>query len=573
MGTRGLGHLGYYQCNTGRGRARPEQEWNRMIDAETYVLIAGGGPVGLTAAIELGWRGVPAVLVNDNLDTVQHPKCNSTNARSMEHFRRLALVPDLRAAALPADLPRATAYVTRFCGAEFARMARPRVDWPTPESPVNISQIRLERVLRAQAECALGGRVHFGWKLLRFDADDKGVVAQVESQAGDRREIKARYLFGIDGAGSMVRKALGITLQGEDGSASRAFMGGTMVSYYIRAPGLVAASRRMPAHMTLVINPELRAMMYAQDAREHWVVHYQVPPGVDWSTVDARAMVRAVIGADVDFDILSGGPWIGGLALVADRYRAGPVFLAGDAAHLFTPLGGLGMNTGIGDVMNLGWKIAAHYRGWAGAGLLDTYEQERRPIGLRNVQLGVACTKVMDGWTVGPDFEADSPEAQMAREEFGARIVAEDRAQYLTVGIQLGERYEGSPIVCPDGTPVPPDPWDRYDPIDRPGSRAPHVRLGPKHALFDEFGPGFTLIDFAGVADTSALEDAARSRGVPLKILPLPDAPDNPYTQPLVLVRPDGHVAWHGDELPDPLALIDRIRGAAGFPPPLAGEG
>ena len=535
-----------------------------MLESETYVLIVGGGPVGLSAAIELGWRGVPALLVNDNLDTAQHPKCNSTNARSMEHFRRLGIASDLRASALPADLPRATSYVTRFCGVEFARMPRPRVDWPTPEPPVNITQMQLERRLRAPAERALGGRVHFGWKLTRFETDEAGVVAQVESaQSGETREIRARYLLGIDGAGSMVRKALGIALQGEDGSASRAFMGGTMLSYYIRSPGLMAASRRTPAHMTLVINPQLRAMMYSQDGRERWVVHYQVPAGVDWNTVDARAMVRAVIGADMDFDIISGGPWIGGLALVAERYGAGPVFLAGDAAHLFTPLGGLGMNTGIGDVMNLCWKIAARYQGWAGDGLLATYEQERRPIGLRNVQLGVACTRVMDGWKVPPDFESDSLAMQAEREKFGARIVEEDRAQYLTVGIQLGERYEGSPIVVPDTTPAPPDRWDHYDPIDRPGARAPHVWLMPQRALFDQFGLGFTLIDFVGSTDTSSLEEAARKRGVPLKILSLPDAPDHPYTKPLVLVRPDGHVAWHGDELPNPFALVDRIRGAA----------
>jgi hypothetical protein len=207
--------------------------------------------------------------------------------------------------------------------------------------------------------------------------------------------------------------------------------------------------------------------MYSQDGRETWVVHYQVPQGIDWRTVDARAIVAAMLGADVPFEIISGGPWTGGLALIAEHYQQGRVFLAGDAAHLFTPLGGLGMNTGIGDVMNLCWKIAAEHQGWAGPRLIDTYEGERRPFGVRNAQLGVECTRVMDRWVPPQDCEADGADAQAAREAFGARIMADDRPQYQTVGLQLGERYEGSPIVWPEATPAPPDHWDRYVPIVR----------------------------------------------------------------------------------------------------------
>ena len=192
-------------------------------------------------------------------------------------------------------------------------------------------------------------------------------VADIEQvTTGERRQIKARYLLGIDGASSTVRRALGFRMIGEDGSAHRAFMGGTMLSYFIRSPTLIARSKRVPSHMTWIINPQMRAMMYSQDGRELWVVHYQVPAGDDWRAVDGRAVIRAMLGADVDFDIVSGGPWTGGLALVAEHYQSGPVFLAGDAAHLFTPLGGLGMNTGIGDVMNLAWKLAAEHQGWAG---------------------------------------------------------------------------------------------------------------------------------------------------------------------------------------------------------------
>jgi 2-polyprenyl-6-methoxyphenol hydroxylase-like FAD-dependent oxidoreductase len=533
------------------------------MNAETFALVVGGGPVGLSAAIELAWRSVPAILVTDKLDTAQHPKCNNTNARSMEHFRRLGIADELRAEGLPGDVARASAYVTRFCGHEFGRLPRPYSDWPTPEIPNNVSQIVLERVLRRCAERQPGSQIHFGWRLESFATHDDHVVAEVEdTQTGERAQIKARYLLGIDGAGSSVRRALGFPMMGEDGTTHRAFMGGTMLSFFIRAPTLVAASRRPPTNMTWIINPEMRGMMYSQDGRETWVVHYQVPPGADWQAVDGKAVIAAMIGADVEFEIISGGPWTGGLALVAEHYQSGRTFLAGDAAHLFTPLGGLGMNTGIGDVMNLCWKLAAVHQGWAGARLLESYEIERRPMGVRNSQLGVRCTRVMDGWVLPPGFEDDDAATETARRAFGAKIIEEDRAQYLTVGIQLGERYEDSPIVWPDGSDAaPPDNWDSYTPVDRPGARAPHFWLAPDRAAYDEFGKGFTLLDFGAPNGASALEQAAQTRGVPLKTLRL-RAPDGLYRTKLVLVRPDQHIAWHGDGVTDAMAVIDRVRGA-----------
>lgn len=532
------------------------------MQAETFALIVGGGPVGLAAAIELGWRNVPAMLVTEKLETAQHPKCNSTNARSMEHFRRLGIADELRSSGLPPHVERASAYVTRFCGREFGRLPRPYSDWPTPELPNNVSQIVLERVLRRCAERAPGAQIHFGWRLESFAAHDDHVAAEVEhAQTGERARIKARHLLGIDGASSAVRRALGFAMIGDDGSTHRAFMGGTMLSFYIRAPALMAASRRPPTNMTWILNHEMRGMMYSQDGRETWVVHYQVPPKMDWRAVDGRAVIAAMIGADVDFEIISGGPWTGGLALVAEHYQRGRVFLAGDAAHLFTPLGGLGMNTGIGDVMNLCWKLAAVHQGWAGPRLLDSYEVERRPMGVRNSQLGVRCTRVMDGWVLPPDIEGEGAAAESARRALGAKIIEEDRPQYLTVGIQLGERYEASPIVWPDDEEPPPDTWDSYTPLDRPGARAPHFWLAPGRAAYDEFGKGFTLLDFGAPQSARPLQAAAKACGVPLKTLRL-EPPRGLYRNKLVLIRPDQHIAWHGDAVADAPAVIDRVRGA-----------
>ena len=214
---------------------------------ETFVLIVGGGPVGLTAAIELNWRGVPTVLVTENLETTRHPKCNNTNARSMEHFRRLGIADELRSEGMPADVERASAYVTRFCGHEFGRLPRPYSDWPTPELPNTVSQIVLERALRRCAERSPRAQVHFGWRLKSFEADSGGVLADIEQvTTGKRRQIRARYLLGIDGASSTVRRALGFRMIGEDGSAHRAFMGGTMLSYFIRSPTLIAREQARP---------------------------------------------------------------------------------------------------------------------------------------------------------------------------------------------------------------------------------------------------------------------------------------------------------------------------------------
>ena len=532
------------------------------MDAETFALVVGGGPVGLTAAIELNWRSVPTMLVTDKLDTAQHPKCNSTNARSMEHFRRLGIADELRSEGLPSDIARASAYVTRFCGHEFGRLPRPYSDWQTPEIPNNVAQPVLERALRRCAERQPNSQIHFGWRLDSFAAHDDHVLAEIEdTQSGERRRIRARYLIGVDGASSTVRRALGFAMLGEDGTTHRAFMGGTMLSFYIRSPTLMAASGRAPTNMTWILNPDMRGMMYAQDGRETWVVHYQVPPGADWREVDGKAAIAAMIGADIPFEIISGGPWTGGLALVSEHYQSGRVFLAGDAAHLFTPLGGLGMNTGIGDVTNLCWKLAAVHQGWAGPRLMESYEIERRPMGVRNSQLGVRCTRVMDGWELAPDFEASGTAAEAARRAFGARIMEEDRPQYLTVGIQLGERYEPSPIIWPDRGEAPPDHWDSYTPLDRPGARAPHFWLAPGRAAYDEFGQGFTLLDLGSDDDARAIETAATARGVPLKTLQL-KPPDGLYRSKLVLIRPDQHIAWHGDGVPDAMAVIDRVRGA-----------
>ncbi|MGZ3411178.1 MAG: FAD-dependent monooxygenase [Xanthobacteraceae bacterium] len=542
---------------------------------ETFVLIVGGGPVGLAAANDLGWRKVPAILINEGLDTAKHPKCNSTNARSMEHFRRIGIASRIRAIGLPPDFPSEHCYVTRYCGFEFARMKRPYASlsgaargkgspWPTPEPPHTIPQIKLEPVLKECAQEWPSVSLRFGHRLVAFRENADGIAATIEDvTSGKRYEIAAQYMIAADGAKSMVRQKLGFEMEGEDGSVDRVFMGGTMLSYYIRAPKLQAQCGRKPAIINWIVNREVRGFMYTQDARETWIVHFQVPKGVAWETLDPRAVVRAMIGADTEFEIISGGPWTGGLALTSEHYQTNRVFLAGDAAHLFTPLGGMGMNTGIGDVINLGWKLAAVREGWAGPNLLSSYETERRPIGARNSRLGVLCARKMSAWKLPDDIEENTAAAEEHRAAFGAFCLEDDKDQYFTSGLQFGERYENSPIICTEAAPGPDDIFIRYDPLDRPGARAPHFWKSDDGSSYDAIGPGFTLFDFGAPQQAAILQRTAAQRGVPLAIIALPFPEDTPYRNKLVLVRSDHHIAWHGDAAPaDPLALIDRIRGA-----------
>ncbi len=545
------------------------------MQEETFVLIVGGGPVGLAAAIDLGWRGVPTILMNARATTSVHPKCNHTNTRSMEHFRRLDVAGRIRAAHQPGGGAREYEYVTRFCGYELGRLPRqiPLLKdgkvtggaaalHASPEPGHNIPQPKLEQVLKAAAEDQ-GVEVAFGWRIVSFEETADAVVASAEQRdTGARREIRARYVIGADGGSSLVRRTIGAELHGEDGREQRAFMGGTMLSYHVEAPSLLEAGGRPIAAISWIVSPSARGFAFLQDGGTRWIFHYQLPPGVSADSVVAEDVVRLLIGRDdVPFTILSGGPWTGGLALAADRYQRGRLSIVGDAAHLYTPLGGLGMNTGIGDAMNLGWKLAAAHQGWAGEGLVASYEAERKPIGARNAELGLKYARIHSRWRLPNDIETEGEAAEAHRRAFGEAIIAEDRDQFVSVGATLGDRYEGSPIICGDGTPAPPDSLSDYTPIDRAGGRLPHATIDDR-ALIDEIGRGFTLLNFSG-ADASLILEAAEKRGVPLRYVALPAPPaESGITSALVLVRPDGYVAWRGAAAPDdPSALIDQVRG------------
>ncbi|MBO6781758.1 MAG: FAD-dependent monooxygenase [Alphaproteobacteria bacterium] len=525
----------------------------------TPVLIVGGGMVGLTLAVELGSRGVGCMIVNDGADTAPHPQGNSLNSRTKEHYRRLGLGGEIRAAGLPRDHASDVVYVTRFTGWELARLPMPstaeKLSEPehtaqTPEPIHRANFFYIEPILKRRAEELDSVDVRFGHRLLSFEQDDGGVIAKIERTAdGAERTVRCDWLVGCDGARSTVRKALGIGYGGKGGE-DETFMRGRMLSTYVRAPALTGEMTCAPGWHYWTVNGDTRSSIATLDARGEYVALTRMPPGEDETTVDAASAFLACVGKDIPVEVLSVKSWMAGLALVADRYQDRRVLMAGDSVHLFTPTGGFGMNTGVDDVANLAWKLAGVVQGWAPPVLLDTYEAERRPIGIRNTTMSHQFASAVAGLEIPDDLEDDSNAGAAARAKIGAHL-ATFTEEFRSLGIQLGARYDGSPLVVADGTTAPEDSPFEYVPSAVPGGRAPHAWLDGGRALQDLYGPGFTLLNLSG--EETGLPDTP----VPLTQVLLDDAAVRElYGADFVLVRPDHHIAWRGNDMLEDFAAI-----------------
>jgi 2-polyprenyl-6-methoxyphenol hydroxylase-like FAD-dependent oxidoreductase len=544
------------------------------------VAIVGGGPIGLMLALFLDQLGVRCVLFNTAATTRWHPKGSTEGSRTMEHFRRLGIAADIREIGLPPDHPTDVAYFTRFGGYELARFHMPSADEvaqkiatapPTDQVPEPIhraNQMHVERYLFKHAARQHNIVMRFGWHVDGFKEEPNGVSVNATPERGGVPERwQAQYLVGCDGGRSFVRHSLGIKFQGEAGVEQRYF-GGRMFSTFVRAPDLYRdflGNRR--AWQYWAVNPEIRSSLIAVNGTDEFLFRTQArlpdQPPEDSAVADA---MRRCVGVDTELEIIAHEPWTAGMALVAERFAAGRVLLAGDAVHLFTPTGGFGMNTGVDDASNLAWKLAAMVQGWGGARLLESYEIERKPIAVRNTDAARQLTVNIGGTNIDPDIEQDSPAGTVARRAAGA-MLATFGEQFASIGVQLGARYDGSPLVAGDATP-PADSFVTYEPSSVPGGRAPHVWLDEKRtfgsSLFDRLGTGFTLLRLgADPPDATAMAAAAMRRNIPLKVLDVDrsDARDL-YQCDLILVRPDQYIAWRGNRTAsDPDRLFAQLVG------------
>jgi 2-polyprenyl-6-methoxyphenol hydroxylase-like FAD-dependent oxidoreductase len=543
---------------------------------ETSVLVVGAGPVGLTLAMDLAWRGIDVTVVERR--AAHEPpgdRCNQISARSMEIFRRLGVARALRNAGLPPDYPNDVVSCTSVTGIELSRVKipcraerytskdGPDTGWPTPEPSHRISQSCFQPILLDHARAQPLIRLIHRSEFRSLAQSERGVLASAASlDTGENIEVSCRYLVGCDGGKSDVRKAIGAKLVGTAHVVN-------VQSTCIKAPDLLNLLPGKRAWLYFALNPRRCGSMIAVDGRETFLIHnflYRGEEGFD--SVDRDWAIRQILGVDRGFtyEVLSKEDWTA-RRLVADRFRDRRVFICGDAAHLWIPHAGYGMNAGIADAADLAWLLAAVLKGWAAPGLADAYEAERQPITEQVSHFTTDCAhKLMRlRRAVPPEIEAEGPEGDAVRERLGRIAYEVDVEQQCCAGLNFGYFYDRSPIISYDGEQHPPYTMGRFASSTVPGCRLPHLWLAPGHSIYDALGPDYTLMRVDPAIEIDNLIRAAAHRGIPLRVLDVaqPDARDH-YHAGLLLVRPDLHIAWRGNKLPDePLALIDLIRGAS----------
>ncbi|HEX2547358.1 MAG TPA: FAD-dependent oxidoreductase [Ramlibacter sp.] len=547
-----------------------------MSDSELAadVLVVGAGPVGLSLAMDLQSRGVQ-VAICETRAYAEPPnvKCNHVAARTMERFRRLGVARKLRDAGLPADYPNDVVFRTSVCGLELTRIPIPgRAErytseqgpdtwWPTPEPPHRINQLFLEPILLEHTAALPGVTLLNRTQVTGFKQDDAGVVAVARDlDSGQERRIRCRYLVGCDGGSSTVRKAIGAKLEGTPVIQR-------VQSSYIRAPGLRERIPGKPAWSYYSVNPRRCGTVFAIDGHETWLVHNHLNPDEpEFDSIDRDWSIRQILGVgeDFDYEIITREDWVG-RRLVADRFRDGRVFIAGDAAHLWVPYAGYGMNAGIADALNLSWLLAARVQGWGDERILDAYEAERQPITMQvsNFAMDHAAKMIKARRAVPANIEAADDEGRKAREEVGREAYELNVQQFCCAGLNFGYYYEHSPIIASDGEPPPAYTMGDFTPSTAPGCRAPHFWLADGRSLYDAFGQGYTLLRFDAAADVSPLLAAAGARGMPLTLLDLQgvDVPAA-YRHKLLVCRDDQHVAWRGDAIEAPEELVTFLCGS-----------
>jgi 2-polyprenyl-6-methoxyphenol hydroxylase-like FAD-dependent oxidoreductase len=529
-------------------------------------------------AIELGRRGISVILLDEKSAPARFPAANATQARTMEHYRRLGFAEKVRAQGLPPDYPTDIAYFTRYSKHEIARFSLPSSrearmivrtlggSWSAAELPHRVSQMFVEDVLRAEAAACPTVSIRTGLRMVGLRDAGAGVEIDAEpSASGKRITLRAAYVLGADGGGSATRKALGYGFVGESG-AVRDFMGGRMFAIHFRSARLYDVIPHPRAWMYWTINRDRRAFMATVNGRDQFNFHTQLKDGESVERIDesrAKTMFQAALAAPLDIEIIARSSWTAGYALVAERFQRGRIFLGGDAAHLFTPAGGLGYNTAIEDAVNLGWKLAAVLNGWGGTALLDSYQAERQAIARRNTAYARGFADSLGLFVPPSELEDESPAGDAARRRTGDHFNYHARFEFNIPGITFGGRYDGSPIIVPDGMAPPPDKPNEYVPTACPGGRAPHLWLADGRSLYDTLGFEFTLLKLGGKpADAAPFQAAAQAMNMPLAVVPLAtEEARDLYESDLALIRPDQIVAWRGNSSADAAVVLRQAAG------------
>ena len=536
------------------------------IKFNTPVLIVGAGPVGMTMALCLAQRGIASVLVELRAaEVLPDVKCNHISARSMELFRALGVSQDLRAAGLPDDYPHSVSYRTSTLGEEIARIhipgrntrltdhSGPDGHWPTPEPPHRINQRYIEPILRQHVQKQALITCLYKHQVIAFEQDEHQVTAQVqnlEQPDAPAFTMQASYLVGCDGGRSMVRKGIGAKLVGDE-------VVQRVQSTCIRAPGLIAKMKAAPAWAMFTVNPRRSGNIYAIDGKEVWLIHnYLRDHEVDFEAVDRDWAIRTILGVgdDFEYEVMSKEDWIG-RRLVSDQLQSGKVFVAGDAAHLWVPYAGYGMNAGLADAANLAWHLAAQLEGWAAPQALSAYEKERHPITEQVSRFAMNHAHAMSQRRrqIPDNLEEDSPAGQAARTEFGQDLYDLNVQQYCCAGLNFGYYYDQSPVMVYDEERAPDYSMGSFQSSSVPGCRAPHFWLAEGRSVYDALGPAYTLLCFVNpVCETvEALKGQAAVARMPLAVIDVSSQANVPpeYRHAFVLVRSDAHTVWRGDAL------------------------